>query len=140
MSEIGFLLDTNIVSELRKSRPHPGVAAFVDGLDEDAMYVSALTMGELRKGAVSKMRTDAAMGESLRQWINEVEMLFRDRILSVDASVADQWGRLAAGRSRPIIDTLIAATAMVHGMTLVTRNVADVRDTGVALVDPWSAG
>lgn len=102
------------------------------------MFVSALTVGELRKGVEMRRRTDWLMANQLSAWLDKMEDRFRHRILPVDAVVADIWGRLAAVRSRPIIDTLIAATALERGMTLVTRNVADMRDTGVLLTNPWA--
>lgn len=99
-----------------------------------------MTLGELRRGAELKFRNDAAGGQALARWVASVEASFGDRIVPVDREVADVWGRLMAQRSRPVVDTLIAATAIVRGMTLVTRNVRDVQDTGVRLVDPWTAG
>lgn len=104
------------------------------------MFVSVMTLGELRRGAELKARKDFLGGQALMRWVESVETTFGDRVIGVDRDVADVWGRLAAIRPRPVVDTLIAATAIVHGMVLVTRNVADVKDTGVRLVDPWIAG
>ena len=97
-----------------------------------------LTLGELRKGVEARRRTDERAAAGLDEWIAEIEEVYADRLLPVDEAVADLWGRLSASRPRPVIDTLIAATALAHGMTLVTRNVADMNDTGVALINPWA--
>jgi hypothetical protein len=102
------------------------------------MFVSVMTIGELRRGAELKTRKDALGGRALGRWVEQVERSFSARMMGIDRDVADLWGRLAAERPRPVVDTLIAATAIVHGMTLVTRNIADVRDTGVRLVNPWT--
>jgi len=136
----GYLLDTNIVSETRKIRPAPGVSGFLAAADAAALFVSALTLGELRKGVAARRRTDPLSADQLGIWVDGIETAFTDRVLPVDAAVARIWGELSAGRSVPVIDTLIAATAMAGGLTLVTRNTRDVALTGVALLDPWGQG
>jgi toxin FitB len=136
----GYLLDTNIVSETRKVRADPRVTGFLQTANEDRLFLSVLTLGELRKGVAVRRRTDAATADLLAAWVDEIEQHFTDRVLPVDAEAARIWGELSAGRSLPVVDTLIAATAMTRGLTLVTRNTRDVRDTGVALLDPWAAG
>lgn len=138
MSDRGYLFDTNVVSELRRPRPDPNVLAFHEWLDDEAMFLSVMTIGELLRGAELKMRRDAGEAQALKRWVDVVERSFANHLLDVDRDVADLWGRLSAQRTRPVVDTLIAATAIVHDLTLATRNVADVRDTGVRLVNPWT--
>ena len=133
-----YLLDTNIVSELRKARPNRNVVSFVESADEPRLYISALTLGELHKGAESKRPSDPAVASLLLNWIAETERRFADRVLPVDTAVAQVWGMLSADGSRPIIDTLIAATAIANGLTLVTRNTADFRGLDLELVNPWN--
>ncbi len=113
--------------------------AFVRAADAARLFISVLTLGELRKGVAARRRTDPIAAEGLGIWVDGIETMFADRILPVDATVARIWGELSAGRSRPVVDTLIAATAVASGLTLVTRNTRDVAATGVALVDPWQA-
>jgi toxin FitB len=133
----GYLLDTNVISETRKVRADRGVVAFLSAAEAAALFVSVLTLGELRKGVAAKRRTDPVAAGQLGAWVDGIETTFADRVLSVDAATARRWGELSADRSLPVIDTLIAATAISHGLTLVTRNTRDVESTGVPLVDPW---
>ena len=135
----GYLLDTNIVSETRRTRANVGVTAFLAAADAARLYLSVLTLGELRKGVEAKRRTDSAAASKLGLWVDGIETTFADRVLPVDVAVARRWGELSARRTLPVIDTLIAATALAHGLTLVTRNTRDVEATGVAVVDPWQA-
>jgi toxin FitB len=133
----GYLLDTNIVSETRKTCPAPGVSAFLAAADEAALFVSALTLGELRRGVAACRRTDTILADRLGIWVDGIDAVFADRVLPVDAAVARIWGELSAGRSLPVIDTLIAATAIAGRLTLVTRNTRDIAATGVSFLDPW---
>jgi toxin FitB len=133
----GYLLDTNVISETRKTRADPSVMAFLGAADSGGLFLSVLTLGELRKGVAARRRSDAAAADRLGAWVDGIETIFTDRVLPVDATVARLWGELTAGRSLPVIDTLIAATAIASGLTLVTRNTRDVEATGVPLVDPW---
>ena len=135
----GYLLDTNVISETRKSRADTGVIAFLSAADAARLFVSVLTLGELRKGVAAKRRTDPVSADQLGAWVDGIETTFADRVLPVDAATARRWGELSASRSLPVIDTFIAATAISHGLTLVTRNTYDVESTGVPLVDPWQA-
>jgi predicted nucleic acid-binding protein len=133
----GYLLDTNVISETRKARADAGVVAFLSAADATRLFLSVLTLGELRKGVRAKRRTDPVAAALLGAWVDDIETTFADRMLPVDAAAAIRWGELSAGRSLPVIDTLIAATAISHGLTLVTRNTRDVESTGVPHVDPW---
>ena len=135
----GYLLDTNVLSETRKIRADSGVTAFLEAADAQSLFLSVLTLGELRKGVAMKRASDISTADRLGGWVDGIETMFADRILSIDHGVARIWGELAAGRSLPVIDTLIAATAMSRGLILVTRNVRDVADTGVPTLDPWGA-
>src|SRR5438477_11029439 len=113
----GYLLDTNILSETRKTRADSGVMAFLSAADAAGLFLSVLTLGELRKGVAAKRRTDPVAADQLGAWVDGIEMTFTDRVLPVDAATARRWGELSAGRSVPVIDTLIAATAISHGLT-----------------------
>ncbi len=135
----GYLLDTSVISETRKSRADGGVIAFLSATEPAGLFLSVLTLGELRKGVAAKRRTDPDTAERLGAWVDGIETIFADRVLPIDAATARCWGELSASRSLPVIDTLIAATAISHGLTLVTRNTRDVESTGVPLVDPWQA-
>lgn len=132
-----YLLDTNVLSETRKRLADAGVVAFVTETDPSAMYVSVLTLGELRKGVAQKRRTDAATAEGLAAWVDGLEFGFADRILGIDAKTARLWGELSAERPRPVIDTLLAATAVTHGLTLVTRNTGDIEGIEVRVLNPF---
>lgn len=133
----GYLLDTNVISETRRSRADRHVIAFLSAAEGDGLYLSVLTLGELRKGVAAKRLADPLAADLLDAWVDGIETQFADRILAVDAPTARLWGELSARRPLPVLDTLIAATAMRHGLTLVTRNTRDVKSTGVPLVDPW---
>jgi hypothetical protein len=133
-----FLLDTNVLSETRKKQPDVRVVRFLTDTDPSAIYISVLVLGELRKGVAQKRRSDAAAASSLSGWVDGLEFSFGDRMVGIDAAIARLWGELSAQRPRPVIDTLLAATAMVHGFTLVTRNTADFDDTEVKLYNPFT--
>lgn len=111
--------------------------AFLSAADAAGLFLSVLTLGELRRGVAVRRRIDSAAADQLGAWVDGIETIFADRVLPVDPATARRWGELSAGRSLPVIDTLIAATAIVHGLTLVTRNIRDVESTGVPVVDPW---
>lgn len=136
---MSWLLDTNIISELRKGeRAHPGLRAWFAQIDEDSLSTSVLVVGELRRGIESLRRRDVPSALALEHWLAGITGGFADRILPVDQAVAEQWGRLNVPDPVPTVDGLLAATAMVHGLTLVTRNTRDVVRTGVALLDPMA--
>ena len=138
-----FVLDTNVVSELRKVRfgkADANVAAWAQGVDAAALFVSAITILELELGVLLIERKDAVQGAMLRAWLDlQVLPEFAGRTLPVDGAVAQRCARLHVPDKRGERDALIAATALVHGMTLVTRNLADFRPAGVNLLNPWEA-
>lgn len=134
---MAYLLDTNVVSELRKKAPDPRVAAWHAAHARAEVYVSALVAGEIRWGIERIRPRDPQQAQALERWLAGLLSSYRSRILPVTAEIADEWGRLTSSRRPPVIDGLIAATAKVHRLTLVTRNVADVRGTGVSLVNPF---
>jgi hypothetical protein len=135
--QIQYLLDTNILSETRKKQANERVMSFLSAAEPSALFISVLSLGELRKGVALKSRSDAEAAKRLGSWVDGLEWSFSDRILGIDAAIARQWGEMSAQRSRPVVDTLLAATALVHKLTLVTRNINDVHDLGVKLLDPW---
>lgn len=136
----GFLLDTNIISELVRPRPEPIVTGWVEATEEHLLYLSVLTLGEIRKGI--DLIEGASRRVELEAWLDyDLVSRFAGRILAVDEAVADRWGRLAARAGRrtqlPVIDGLLSATALHHNLTLVTRNTKDVAATGVPVFNPW---
>ncbi|TCU14675.1 type II toxin-antitoxin system VapC family toxin [Rhizobium sullae] len=137
-----LLLDTNVISELRKVRlgkADPNVARWVESLETATLFISAITIHELEIGVLQKERRDAEQGSILRDWLEtQVLPAFEDRILAVDGAVARMAARLHAPDPRPINDVYIAATALVHGMTVITRNAADFESTGVSIFNPWN--
>lgn len=133
----GYLLDTNVVSETRKRRADDRVLAFLSAADASRLFLSALTVGELHKGVLARQRTDPYAAAGLASWVEGIETAFADRIIGIDAAVARLWGELSVDRPRPVIDTLIAATALAHGLTLVTRDGQDLAGIEVPLLDPW---
>ena len=137
-----FLLDTNVVSELRKIRSGKSdrnVSAWADSVDAADLFVSVVTILELEIGILRVERRDPASGALLREWMNErVLSAFANRTLAVDIAVAKRSAQLHVPDPRPIPDALIAGTALVHGMTLVTRNVADFAPMGVTVINPWN--
>jgi toxin FitB len=137
-----FLLDTNVVSEWTKPRPNPGVIQWLEEVDEDAVFLSVVTFAELRHG-VERLPAGARR-KRLDEWLrSELPLRFEGRIAPVDGAVADEWGRLVArheagGRPIQAMDALVAATAQVHGLTLVTRNVSDFKLSLKSLLSPWT--
>jgi len=140
---LSYLLDTNVVSELRKARTgrcDAGVARWIAGVEPASLFISAVTLYELERGVLLTIRRNPEQGSALRRWLTEqVETAFGGRILPVGAEVARRCAMLSVPDPRPLPDSLIAATALVHGLTVVTRNVADFAPMGAPLLNPWSA-
>jgi len=134
----GFLLDTNVVSEVRKKeRCDRRVDAWTKSIPQNQDFLSVLVVGELKRGAALKRRNDPATADALEQWIARLTQLYGERILPVTLEVAQEWGRLGAIRPLPPEDGMLAATASIHGLTLVTRNVKNVEGLGVPVLNPW---
>jgi toxin FitB len=138
---VSYLLDTCLISELIKPKPDRKIVNWVKGIDDEDQYLSSLTIGEIQKG-ISKLN-DSDWKRDLQQWL-ECDLLerFRGRIVSIDSRVAQKWGEIIAqaelrGTLMPIIDSLIAATGIVHDLTVVTRNTGDMEGCGVNLLNPW---
>ena len=137
---MSFLIDTNIISEVRKGeRCNPAVAAWWAGVAEDDLWLSALVLGEVRKGVEQARRRDPRKAAALEAWLVDVVSGFGDRVLPVDAAVAGEWGRMNAIRPLPVIDALLAATAKINGLVFVTRNGADIAGLGVDVLNPFDA-
>lgn len=133
---MSFLLDTNVVSEIRRGRD-PNVRAWADGVDDSALRLSVMTLGEVRAGIERLRARDVRQAAVFDRWLGELRARFSDRILEVDTRVAEEWGRLNARRPRNTVDSLIAATARVHDLTVVTRNTRDFLGCDVPVLNPW---
>ena len=133
-----FLLDTNVIAEVRKgSRANANVRAWFAALDPEAILLSVVTVGEIRRGIESVRRRDPAAARALERWLRRLLTDHGNRVLAVDLSIAEEWGRLNVPDPLPVIDGLLAATAKVHGLTLATRNVKDVARSGADVVNPF---
>ena len=135
---MNYLIDTNIISEVRKGeRCDPNVASWYEKIEDASLYLSVLVIGEIRKGIERVRPKDNAKANAIENWLVAVHRAFDERILPIDRAVANEWGRLNANRPLPVIDGLLAATAKIHRMTLVTRNTADIADLGVHTLNPF---
>ena len=136
----GVLLDTNVVSELRKGRrADPQVLAWLDEEPAEGLFLSVLTVGEIQRGVLLVSRRDPAQGQRLDLWLQQLLAASSGRVLPIDEETARIWARLMTPSPRPVVDALLAATALRHGLRLATRNVRDFVGTGVDLVDPFAA-
>ena len=135
---MNYLIDTNIISEVRKGRRcDPNVASWYEKIEDASLYLSVLVIGEIRKGIESVRPKDTVQANAIENWLVVVDKAFGDRILPIDRAVANEWGRLNARRPLPVIDGLLAATANIHHMTLVTRNIAEIADLDVQFLNPF---
>jgi toxin FitB len=135
-----FLLDTNVISEIRKrDRAHPNVADWVARTPVKDIGTSVVVLAEIRRGIELRRRHDAEQAASLDRWFAQMRTRLGDRVLPIDEPIAEAWARLSVPDPLPIIDGLLAATAKVHGLTLVTRNTADVMRTGATVLDPFKS-
>jgi toxin FitB len=137
---VRFLLDTNIVSELRRGvRANAGVMEWFDEQSPRDLCLSVVTLGEIQQGIEQLRDRDPKQATSLDRWLTGLVQFYEDRLLYIDGDIALEWGRLGRGRSTPVIDRLLAATARVHELTLVTRNTRDFKSLDVRVVNPWTA-
>jgi predicted nucleic acid-binding protein len=135
---LSYLVDTNVISEFRKGkRADAAVKAWFAAVDDEEIFLSVLTIGELRQGVERIRRRDPVSATRLDSWLARVVETHRDRLVPVDRLAAEEWGRMSVPDPIPVVDALLAATAKSAGLTLVTRNVADVERTGVDFLDPF---
>lgn len=138
-----YLLDTCVISDLMNKTPHPQVVEWIDSQDDDRIYLSVITIGEIQKG-IARL-PDSRRKTSLREWLqDDLLVRFANRILAIDTAVMVRWGNLSAelqakGRILPAMDSMIAAICLEHDMTLVTRNEKDFAGTGVKMINPWNS-
>ena len=136
---MNYLIDTNVISEVRKGvRCNPNVTAWFEAVDDDSLYLSVLVLGEIRRGVERSRSKDPRKARALESWLISVSTSYASRILPVDDAVANEWGRMSAHRPVSTVDALLAATAKVNRMTLVTRNISDVTDLGADVLDPFA--
>ena|SRR6266478_366199 len=135
------LLDTNVLSELRKgARCHPGVRRWLESQEDESLFVSVLALAEIRDGIERLHPRDPRQAARLEIWLLDTQVHYGSRVLPVTSSIADRWGRLYLPQALPDFDRLIAATAIDHGLDLVTHNIDDFARSGVTVVNPWAAG
>jgi len=138
---VSYLIDTNIISEVRKGdRCDPLVSAWYASIADDDLFLSTLVLGELRKGVERARPRDPDKALALEGWLRQVEAAFDGRVLGIDNAVSDRWGRMSAIRPIPVVDGLLAATAVTNGLTLVTRNDRDIAGLGAMVLNPFRTG
>jgi len=138
---VSFLIDTNIISEVRKGdRCNPHVSTWYASIADDDLFLSTLVLGEIRKGVELARPRDPDKAAALERWLRQVEAAFDGRVLGIDNAVSDQWGRMSAVRPIRVIDGLLAATAMTNGLTLVTANDRDIAGLGAIVLNPFRTG
>src|SRR5215467_209204 len=137
----GYLLDTNVVSEMRKgNRADSNMLAWFHSTNEDELFLSVLVLGEVRSGVEKVRSKDPAQARALERWLLNLETKYAERVFPITTAIADRWGRLCATEPISVVDCLMAATALENELTLVTRNTQDVKRTGVKLLNPFQAG
>ena len=132
-----YLVDTNVISDARRKIPQ--ALSWLQSIPPEEVFLSVVTLGEIARGIAQKQRTDPRSAQVFERWLARLRTTHKARILPITDVIALEWGRLAAERPRGDADGLIAATAIVHGLTVVTRNVRDFADTGVPCINPWEA-
>jgi predicted nucleic acid-binding protein len=134
-----YLVDTNVISEWRKTSPNRGVVGWFSRVHKDDMFLSVITIGEVRRGiGLLRLRNDHRQAELFEAWLDTTKREFANHLIPVTTEIAEEWGHLASGPSIPTADGLLAATAQVHGWTLVTRNVKNFKGTGVRVENPFT--
>jgi predicted nucleic acid-binding protein len=136
---LSFLLDTNVVSETRRKNPDSKVVSWMARTDPADLFISAMTLGEIAKGVALRAKQNPTQTAGLEEWLTATRVKYINQIVVIDADIAEAWGRLATKRTLPIVDGLLAATALVRGLTLATRNERDVADLGVRVLNPWES-
>lgn len=134
---MSFLLDTNVVSEIRKPNRNAGVSAWFEGVDSGDLYLSVLVVGEIRQGIERLRRRNPKQSDVFERWLTVLKKDFDERLLPVSSSVAERWGLLNSVRPLPVVDGLLAATAIEHDLTLVTRDDRTLAESGARLLNPW---
>ena len=135
---MAYLLDTCLLSELRKARCHPGVAGWISRIEPDEAFLSVITLGEIRRVIELHRARDSKAAGALEKWLLGLESHYAERVLPITPAVADRWGRLSPAQPLPVSDGLIAATALEHKLTVVTRNIADFQRSGVNTLNPFT--